>query len=152
MAGYKNVLELTYTAVKQSYRSLHDGLHYVMYPSSDCADSLAHMSLCCLPMWEEPKSYVIYFECYNLHSVRSVCIQSWYAKGTFSCVGNEQNAYIWYLQIRRHFCDVNILINMDDMLILIIYPLRLNLVYLDWNWQIKCKKMPIAIDYNGYND
>ena len=38
-----------------------------------------------------------------------------------------------------------------DMLNLIIYPLRLNLVYFDCNWQTKCKKVLIAIDYNGHN-
>ena len=55
----------------------------------------------------------------------------------------------------RHFDDVIILFwrdnYMDDMLILIIYPLRLKLVYFDWNWQRKCKKVLIAIDYKGHN-
>ena len=39
---------------------------------------------------------------------------------------------------------------MGDMLILIIKLLRLNLVHFDWNWQTKCKKVLIAIDYNGH--
>ena len=42
-------------------------------------------------------------------------------------------------------------INMDDTFILIIYPLRLNLVYIHWNWQTYCKKVPIVIDDNGHN-
>ena len=29
-------------------------------------------------------------------------------------------------------------------------PLRLNLVHFDWHWQTKCKKVLIAIDYNGH--
>ena len=50
-------------------------------------------------MYVPPSSWLrtvwIYFECYNLHSVWSVCIQSWYAKaGTFPCVGNGQNVVV----------------------------------------------------------
>ena len=39
---------------------------------------------------------------------------------------------------------------MDDMLILIIYPLRLNLVHFARNWHTKCKKVLIPIYYNGH--
>ena len=43
--------------------------------------------------------------------------------------------YMWYLHIRRHFNDVIFLLScantMGDMLILIINPLRLNLVHFD---------------------
>ena len=57
--------------------------------------------------------------------------------------------------IRRHFGDIIISFwrenNMGDMLILIIYPLRINLVYFHWNFQTKFKKVSIAIDYNGLN-
>ena len=61
---------------------------------------------------------------------------------------------MWYFHIRRHFNDVIFFFwcedNMGDMLILIIYSLRLNLVHFDWNWHTKCKNALIPIYYNGH--
>ena len=77
-------------------------------------------------------------------------------KEYFHALEMEKRIYMWYLHIRRHFNGVIFLFwcenTMGDMLILINNLLRLNLVNFDWNWQTKCKKVLIAIDYNGHTD
>ena len=57
---------------------------------------------------------------------------------------------MWYLHIRRHFNDVIFLFwcedNMGDMLILIIYPLRLNLLHFRLKLAHKMHESPDPID------
>ena len=78
--------------------------HWLFYVHSKviCRKSIRHL----LPTLKLTSPSLIIFW---ILQFKSVCIQSWYVKGTFPCVGNGKNAYIWYLHIRRHFCDVIIL-------------------------------------------
>ena len=98
----------------------------------------------------------IYFVCYDLkefifsHDKAASLLKEY----LHALEMDKTHIYMWYLHIRRHFNDVIFLFwrenTMGDMLILIINLLRLNLVHFDRNWLTKCKKILIAIDYNGH--